>query len=48
MSHLLVALVLLDMLEHGDEPLLERRLPKLMVFYNGLLDYWQNLIIMMM
>ena len=44
MSHLLVALVLLDMLEHGDESLLERRLPKLMVFYNGLLDYWQNLI----
>ena len=44
MSHLLVALVLLDMLEHGDESLLERRLPKLMVFYNGLLDYWHNLI----
>ena len=44
MSHLLVALVLLDMLEHGDESLLERRLPKLMVFYNGLFDYWQNLI----
>ena len=41
MSHLLVALVLLDMLEHGDESLLERRLPKLMVFYNGLLDYWR-------
>ena len=48
MSHLLVALVLLDMLEHGDESLLERRLPKLMVFDNGLLDYCHNLIIMMM
>ena len=33
MSHLLVALVLLDMLEHGDESLLERRLPKLMVYW---------------
>ena len=44
MSHLLVALVLLDMLEHGDESLLERRLPKLMVFYNGCLDYCHNLI----
>ena len=44
MSHLLVALVLLDMLEHGDESLLERRLPKLMVFYNGFLDYCHNLI----
>ena len=44
MSHLLVALVLLDMLEHGDESLLERRLPKLMVFYNCLLDYCHNLI----
>ena len=43
-SHLLVALVLLDMLEHGDESLLERRLPKLMVFYNGCLDYCHNLI----